>query len=292
MNGCIIIIPCYNGERRLGRVLHECGLLDADIVVIDDGSTDDSRRICMLHGVRVHSIDRNSGVGHALQAGFRIARENGYQTVVTLDADGAHDPKDIPGMIEWKMKNNVDMVIGNRWHGDAFSGIPSCKLSANRFAAALMKIAAGITLPDVACGLRVFDVSITERFGDTTGFGFLYEMIFCVLQQGSIGSCPVNVRYDASDLWFTKKGELLDLIGICEKWCPDVAVLTKLRQIGAMVKGLERFAVCFSHDSRVKEMYVVHPLVANDGFVFQEQHASFYDGFDHVLCFEHGSCAS
>ncbi|MBM3162017.1 MAG: glycosyltransferase family 2 protein [Chlorobi bacterium] len=292
MDDSLILIPCHNCRKRLGQVLNECRLLDTDIMVVDDGSSDGSAHIPEMEHVRFAVVQEHKGVGHALQEGFRVARQKGYRSVITLDADGAHDPKDIPGMIEYKKQNGVTLVIGNRWHGD-LSGLPGCKVSANRFAAGLVRFAGGVNLPDVACGLRVMDVSMTGYFDETDGFGFLYSMLFNVVQKGgTIGSCPVNVRYDASDLWFTKKRELLDLVGLCEKWCSNASVLEKLHRIGDRVRHPELFSVCFSHDSVIRERYVVHPLAAYDGFMFQEQHASFCDCVDQAVCFEEWSRTS
>lgn len=288
MDSCLILIPCHNCRKRLGQVLLECRSLDLDldIMVVDDGSRDGSMLIPEMQHVRFAIVQEHKGVGHALQNGFRMAREKGYRTVITLDADGAHDPKDIPGMIECKMKNDVVMVIGNRWHGGRLSGLPGCKVSANRFAATLVGIAGGVSLPDVACGLRAIDVSMTGCLGETAGFGFMYEMIFSASKKGAIGSYPVNVRYDASDLWFTKKRELLDLIGACENRCIEVSVLSELRKLCDLVMRFECFAVRFLLEGEIRGMYFVHPLVAYDGFVFQEQHASFFEGFENMVCFE------
>ena len=172
------------------------------MLAVDDGSSDNPQEVCESESIPFVASGQNRGVGHALQEGFRVAREKRCRTIITPDADGAHDPGDIPGMISYKEQNGFRMIVGNRLYDSHLSGIP--------------------------------------------GFWFLYEMLFGVFECGSTGSCPVNVRYDASDLWFTKKRELLELLDVCRNRSADSSVLLKLQQICDMIMRDERFTVCFT----------------------------------------------
>ena len=115
----LIVIPAYNEGKNIGRVLEETRRCapDLPVLVINDGSTDATPRICRHHGAKVITLPFNSGYGVALQTGFIFAMKNGYTTVVQMDADGQHDPRYIIDMLQEIQNANVDVVIGSRFLG-------------------------------------------------------------------------------------------------------------------------------------------------------------------------------
>lgn len=114
----LIVIPAFNEQDALPSVLHELSVVlpDADFVVVDDGSIDRTRSVAQEAGATVLSLPFNVGVGGALRLGFRYALQEGYRNVVQLDADGQHDPSELPKLLAGLADN--DLVIGARFAGE------------------------------------------------------------------------------------------------------------------------------------------------------------------------------
>jgi len=123
----LAIVPAFNEGARIERVLKKIGEVDKeiDIVVIDDGSTDDTGLKSRLVGARVVRLSSNMGYGVAIQTGYKYALEKGYDYMVQLDSDGQHDPTYLPKMFAEIISGNADIVIGSRFMG----GISSKKIS-------------------------------------------------------------------------------------------------------------------------------------------------------------------
>lgn len=118
------IIPALNEEISIGSVVLKTKKHVDHVIVIDDGSTDNTAEIARLAGADVVRHNKNRGKGEALKTGFGMARNNGTKIIVTIDADGQHDPGEIPKVIEPILSKEADMVIGNRHniHGTDSSG--------------------------------------------------------------------------------------------------------------------------------------------------------------------------
>jgi glycosyltransferase involved in cell wall biosynthesis len=116
----LIVIPAFNEEKNIGRVLEgirNCAP-EIPVLVINDGSRDATAQICREQGAKVISLPFNSGYGVALQTGFIFALKNGYTTVLQMDADGQHDPRYIVDMLQEIQNENLDVVIGSRFLED------------------------------------------------------------------------------------------------------------------------------------------------------------------------------
>jgi glycosyltransferase involved in cell wall biosynthesis len=113
----IVLIPAYNEGKRISQVIKEIEkvLPKVDILVIDDGSTDDCRQRAMEAGARVISHPFNLGYGSALQTGYKYALGKGYETIVQMDGDGQHDPVFISDLLAAIQKGEADIVIGSRF---------------------------------------------------------------------------------------------------------------------------------------------------------------------------------
>src|SRR5438067_9381499 len=113
----LVVIPALNEESSVGDVIKQVAdvLPHADIVVVDDGSTDRTREVAIGAGAEVISLPFNLGVGGALRAGFRYAVRYGYSVAVQVDADGQHDPAEIPTLLA--ALADGDLVIGARFAG-------------------------------------------------------------------------------------------------------------------------------------------------------------------------------
>jgi glycosyltransferase involved in cell wall biosynthesis len=113
----LIIIPAYNEEKNIGAVLEGIQKQSPGfpILVINDGSSDNTEKVALEHNAEVISLPYNSGYGIALQTGFLYALKNNFSIVVQMDSDGQHDPADINNLIEAVQKDSCDVVIGSRF---------------------------------------------------------------------------------------------------------------------------------------------------------------------------------
>ena len=113
----IAIVPAFNEERNIGRVLDELRALDPglEVVVVSDGSTDRTADVAGAGGAHVIRLPFNLGIGGAVQTGFRFAWEEGYELAVRLDGDGQHDPGELPKLVAPVVAGDADLVVGSRF---------------------------------------------------------------------------------------------------------------------------------------------------------------------------------
>jgi glycosyltransferase involved in cell wall biosynthesis len=150
----LIVVPAWNEEQVVGATIAEIRgtLPDVDVLVVDDGSTDDTAKAARSAGARVLELSYNLGVGGAMRAGFRYAVQNGYDTVVQVDADGQHDPSDLPALLA-KLAD-ADMVIGSRFAGVGDYRIGGPRRWAMTLLSAVISRLARTKLTDTTSGFR------------------------------------------------------------------------------------------------------------------------------------------
>ncbi|MBC7763989.1 MAG: glycosyltransferase family 2 protein, partial [Candidatus Saccharibacteria bacterium] len=117
MTTTLIVMPAFNEEASVGDVVREVfrKLPGAQVLVVDDGSTDGTKAAAEAAGALVAQLPFNLGVGGAMRTGFRYARESGFQNVIQIDADGQHDPASVPDLLGGL--ENADLVLGARFAG-------------------------------------------------------------------------------------------------------------------------------------------------------------------------------
>jgi glycosyltransferase involved in cell wall biosynthesis len=115
----VAIVPAYNESGNVGRVVDELVAFDPglDVVVVDDGSVDDTSRVAREHGARVLRLPFNLGIGGAVQTGFRYAFEQNYDIAVRVDGDGQHDPSQLGAVLAPVLAGDADIAIGSRFAG-------------------------------------------------------------------------------------------------------------------------------------------------------------------------------
>jgi glycosyltransferase involved in cell wall biosynthesis len=113
----VAIVPAYNEEGAVGRVVAELRAFDAslDVVVVDDGSADGTSAAAAAAGAAVVRLPYNLGIGGAVQTGFKFALERGYDVAVRLDGDGQHDPAELPKLLAPLLAGEADVVVGSRF---------------------------------------------------------------------------------------------------------------------------------------------------------------------------------
>jgi glycosyltransferase involved in cell wall biosynthesis len=113
----LILIPAYNEQGAVGGVVNEvhAAMPGVPVLVVDDCSTDDTMLVARAAGARVLGLPHHLGLGGAVQAGYKLAFELGFDNVIRVDGDGQHDPRDIPKMLEALEREGCEMVIGSRF---------------------------------------------------------------------------------------------------------------------------------------------------------------------------------
>jgi len=159
------VIPAYNGERHLGGVITGVQKYIATdrIIVVDDGSTDRTAEVARSRGVVVLVHEPNQGKGAALDTGIRHAGNLGCAYAITLDADGQHNPDDIPRFIERWAETGADIIVGNRL--DDTSGMPADRKYTNYFTSWVVSRLAGTRIPDSQNGYRMISTSLFASLG-------------------------------------------------------------------------------------------------------------------------------
>ena len=149
-----ILIPAYREERRIGAVVREVLDYCPDVVVIDDGSPDDTAKAAAEAGAAVLEHVHNQGKGAALQTGFDHARAQGCDLAITMDADGQHAPSDIPAFLQAYERTHSPVLVGNRMNNVAT--MPPLRRFVNRFMSDLLSRVMGQHVPDSQCGFRLY----------------------------------------------------------------------------------------------------------------------------------------
>ena len=192
----VALIPGYNEGPRIGRVV-TAALEHLPVVVVDDGSSDDTAARAREAGATVIEQRPNRGKGDALRTGFRRALDAGFDAVLTLDADGQHDPAEIPRFLEaWAGNPRPDLVIGRR----NFRTMPPIRRLANELGGRAFSWAVSRPIPDNQSGYRLIGRRVMEATLDSEerGFEFEVEMITtCIRLGGTIAWVPIRTIYGA-----------------------------------------------------------------------------------------------
>ena len=172
----VAIIPALNAERTLPRVVAETRAQIEPVIVIDDGSRDATGEVARATGATVLRHDVNRGKGAALKTGFAWALENGFDGVITLDADGQHLPSEIPKFIAARAETKADLIIGGRSH--LFEHMLPRRRNANRFSAWCIAKCAGVPITDSQSGFRLYSANLLRSVHlRTNGFDMESEVI-------------------------------------------------------------------------------------------------------------------
>jgi len=195
-----VLIPTYNNEKTLKRVID--GVLDytEDIIVVNDGSTDSTKEILRSYShIEVIDLPENKGKGNGLKIGFRKAKELGYHYAITIDSDGQHYPDDIPVFVEALLDEKEDvLLIGNR--NMSQDGIPKKSSFGNRFSNFWFWFETGIKLEDTQSGYRLYPLHKIPKKYFTPKFEFEIEIIVrTAWRHVPVKNVPVKVLYDPAE---------------------------------------------------------------------------------------------
>lgn len=158
----VAVIPAYNESETIGPVIEDTGEYVDRVVVVDDGSSDDTAAIARDHGAVVVEHVFNTGVGGAVRTGYQYAIKHDYDWVVQVDADGQHDPAKIPELLDVATEGH-DMVIASRYLNESYQDYSATRNVGIQFFTRLVNYLGDIEITDVTSGFRVYRVSMLER---------------------------------------------------------------------------------------------------------------------------------
>ena len=191
------VIPAYNAGAHLAAVIERVARYVARnrIVVVDDGSADDTRAVAERAGVVVEAHVVNRGKGAAIRSGIARASTLGVPYAILLDADGQHNPDEIPAFVAKARETGADLVVGNRLVNSA--NMPWLRLATNHVTSAVVSLLAGRKVPDSQNGYRLIRLEHFARFALTTSrYEIESEMIIRAGRaRGKIASVPVQTIY-------------------------------------------------------------------------------------------------
>jgi len=192
------VIPAFNAAEKLVPVLEGVKkYLSPDrIVVVDDGSADETATLAEGQGVRVIREPINKGKGNALRTGFdHLLSLSDIEAIFTLDADGQHDPEEIPSFVDAYGHQSVDILIGNRM--GRTEGMPPLRVMTNRVTSAIVKWRTGYRIEDSQSGYRLIRSSLISRLNLVTSrYETESEIIIKASRVGAvISSIPIRTIY-------------------------------------------------------------------------------------------------
>jgi glycosyltransferase involved in cell wall biosynthesis len=152
----VAIVPALNEAGTVAAVVAEIRAVDPDmeVVVVDDGSTDDTAESALEAGARVLRLPLNLGIGGAMQAGYVYALESGYDIAVQVDGDGQHDPREVGRLLEPILDGRADMVIGTRFAGPRTYRAPIGRSIGIRLFATIVSLRVRQRMTDTTSGFR------------------------------------------------------------------------------------------------------------------------------------------
>jgi glycosyltransferase involved in cell wall biosynthesis len=153
---CIAIVPAYNEEASIGRVIEDIRGADPsfEIVVVDDGSTDGTSDIAAGAGAHVVRLPYNLGIGGAVQTGLQYARDHDFDVAVQVDGDAQHDPAEIPKVLAPIIEGSADLVVGSRFLGEGEYEPPVTRLLGIRLLARVVSLLVRQRVTDTTSGFR------------------------------------------------------------------------------------------------------------------------------------------
>jgi glycosyltransferase involved in cell wall biosynthesis len=190
-----VIVPAFNERQSVGKLAHRLhrALPNFDVLVIDDGSTDDTLRQVPAH-CAVVSLPFNLGIGGAMQTGYRYAALHGYDVAVQVDGDGQHRPGEVRRLVDHLIQSNSDMVVGSRFLGDG-----KYKQSVSRsvgigILSRLIRLLTGFPVTDCTSGFRVINRRVIQAFAHWYPDDYPEPEVILLLHRGGFKITELGVK--------------------------------------------------------------------------------------------------
>lgn len=192
---CYVIVPAFQEEAHVAETVRGILAFCKNVVVVDDGSGDQTVARARSAGATVLCHETNKGKGAALQTGLAYAQEHKCDFVITMDADGQHDPADLATFLEAYEHTQPAALIGSRM--DDTAAMPLVRRLTNRFMSWLLSRQMGQRVPDTQSGYRLYRRDVLPLVAaQAQGFAAESEVLLNIADQGiRIGSVPIRVIY-------------------------------------------------------------------------------------------------
>ncbi|MCG8429983.1 MAG: glycosyltransferase family 2 protein [Candidatus Omnitrophica bacterium] len=190
-----VVIPAYNEAKKIGLLIRQIKEQGLEVVLVDDGSKDNTSRVAAGAGAVVVGSEVNRGKGASLVKGFEAALGRGCDAVIAMDGDGQHLPQDIRNFIEHAENFEGDLLVGNRMH--APHRMPLLRLVTNKCMSLLISLLSRQHIPDTQCGFRLIKRAVLENLNlVTTNYEIESEMLIKAARlRYKIRSIPVSSVY-------------------------------------------------------------------------------------------------
>ena len=191
-----VLIPAYNEAKTIQSLVEEVRKYIPDVLVIDDGSIDKTAPLAESAQAKVCYQPINRGKGAILRQGFEEALRQGFDWVLTMDADGQHSPQDIPVFLEKTQQGTAGMVIGNRLNDRG--EMPAVRWVTNHLMSFLISRLVHQEIPDTQCGFRLIHRDILQKVQlESARFDIESELVIQTVKSGfKITSVPIRSIYD------------------------------------------------------------------------------------------------
>lgn len=195
MKSCVLI-PSFNEEKTIGNIVKEITSAGLDVIVVDDGSMDGTGKAAAENGAIIMRNRENLGKGASLKYGFRyILEKSNFDAVITMDADGQHNPNDIQKLISRADETTDDIIMGNRM--SFTKNMPLVRRATNLFMSFLLSAICKQRIPDTQCGFRLIKRKVLEKIKLKSDNYDLESEILIKASRAKfkIGSVPVETIY-------------------------------------------------------------------------------------------------
>jgi len=190
-----VIIPTHNEAKTIRNLVTRIKKQNLDILVIDDGSIDETTKEAELGGAKLVKHDINKGKGISLREGFDFALKNNYNAVITMDGDGQHDPENLGDFIKKKLNCQADIIIGNRM--EKTKKMPFARFITNKFMSFIISKFCSQAIPDSQCGFRLITTAVLRSLDlSTSNFEIESEVLIeASRKKYRIESIPIKTIY-------------------------------------------------------------------------------------------------
>lgn len=191
----LAIIPAYNEEASIESTIEELKQVapNLDFIIVNDGSRDRTREICLRHRYNMLDLPANVGLTGGFQAGIKYALRHGYDAAIQFDADGQHMPQFIESMVNEMVSLGSDIVIGSRFVEQSKNH--SARMIGSRLITLMLKLTTGATISDPTSGMRLFNRASMKYFDHMNDFGPEPDSLAYLIRHGlSVSEVQVEMR--------------------------------------------------------------------------------------------------
>lgn len=227
----IACIPAYNEQKLIGDIVKRCKLFVDEVIVCDDGSTDETAKNAQDAGAHVLIHKKNSGKGNAMKTLFDYAKKSKADIMITIDGDGQFLPEEIPKIIDPIIKNEIDIVIGYRF--DDKEEMPAYRKLGNKMLDKVTNLASDLPFRDTQGGFRAYSRKAFDSIlFSTAGFGVDSEILIDASRKGlKISEEKVTVIYNTGEKTSTK-GPISHTSEVLGFLLESIAIRHPLRYLG------------------------------------------------------------